>query len=327
MSVRDLGRRGVALLRLASGASARARRRLDGSSALVLTYHRVLPVEIVQRDAVEDGMYVTPATFARHLDWLADGFRVLPLHEVVERLVGGAPLPPGACAITFDDGWRDNVEHALPALERRGLPATLFAVTGRLGSEGAFWPDEVCRRLRPLPPAERGALAARLGADPSAEPVGGLLARLKAMAEAERGRTLEALRAATPAPAPGGRELLDWDEVDRLARGGVDVESHGATHAILTHLGDDEIRREIAAAREHLRERGHGRHDLFAYPSGGHDERVVRIAREAGHRAAVTVECGLASAASDPMRIPRVGLHDDVSRTRAEFLWKAVPAA
>ena len=327
MSLRALARRGAALLHGASGAAARARRRLDGTRALVLMYHRVLPAGEARRDAVEDGMYVTPETFGRHLDWLAADFRVLPLHEVVARLADGRALPPGACAITFDDGWRDNAEHALPALARRGLPATVFVVTERMGSEGAFWPDEVCRRLEPLPESERRALAARLGADRGGEPRAAVLAQLKTLPDGERERALEALRAATPAPPARGRELLDWDELDRLARGGVDVESHGATHAILTVLADDAVRAELRTARERLRERGHGRHGLFAYPSGAHDDRVVRIARELGHRAAVTVERGLAAAAGDPLRIPRVGLHDDISRTRAEFLWKAVPAA
>lgn len=335
MTLRDLARRGAALLHGASGAAARARARLDGTRALVLMYHRVLPASDARRDAVEDGMYVTPETFARHLDWLAAELRVLPLHEVVARLGDGRALPPGACAITFDDGWRDNAEHALPALERRGLPATVFVVTERMGSEGAFWPDEVCRRLALLPAAARRPLAerlgaplgARLGADPAGEPEAAVLAHLKTLGDDARARALDVLREATPAPPVRGRELLDWDEVDRLALGGVDVESHGATHAILTVLPDDAVRAEIRTARERLRERGHGRHGLFAYPSGAHDDRVVGIARELGQRAAVTVERRLAAAPCDPLRIPRVGLHDDISRTRAEFLWKAVPAA
>lgn len=328
MTLRDLARRGAALLHAGSGAAARARRRLDGSRALVLMYHRVLPADDARQGAVEDGMYVTPGTFARHLDWLAaEGFRVLPLGELAERLAAERPLPPAACAITFDDGWRDNAEHALPALEARGLPATVFVVTERVGTEGAFWPDEVCRRLAALALPARRALAERLGAGPGPDPTDGVLAHLKRLGEDARARALEALRAATPEPPARPRELMTWEELDRLARGGFAVESHGATHAILTQLPDEALRRELALARERLRERGHGRGGLLAYPSGAHDARVVTAARDAGHRAAVTVERGIARAGLDPLRIPRVGLHEDVSRTRAEFLWKAVPAA
>jgi peptidoglycan/xylan/chitin deacetylase (PgdA/CDA1 family) len=67
-------------------------------------YHRVLPRAEAARDFVEPGMYVTPETFAQHLDWLDSEFRVLPLHEIASNLMEGRSLPHGAVAITFDDG-------------------------------------------------------------------------------------------------------------------------------------------------------------------------------------------------------------------------------
>lgn len=305
-----------------SGRCALARERLDGSRAAVLLYHRVLPREVAERRAVEPGMYVTPESFALHLDWLAADFRVLPLHEILSRLAAGQPLPSGACAITFDDGWRDNADYALPELARRGVPATLFAVSERVGTPGAFWPDEVCRSLAAVSPERRSEVARELGAAPGNDPVTALLDALKRVPEAERGARLEVLRAATPPQEPFGRELCDWDELARLAAAGVEVESHGATHAILTGLPDEEARRELRASRETLRERGHGRHDLLAYPSGAHDARTAQIAREVGFRAALTTEPGLLRAKLDPLALPRVSLHQDVSGSRAEFLFR-----
>ncbi len=283
-------------------------------------YHRVLPAAEAARSSVEPGMFVTPETFERHLDWLAGSFSVLPLHEIISRLGQKRALPVGACAITFDDGWRDNHDFALPALERRGMPATIFVVTDRIGTDGSFWPDEVCRRLAALPGAAQRALVAALGVALHGEPVESLLAHLKKSDEEARARLLDRIRSGTRDPSVGARELLDWDEVDRLARAGIDIEAHGATHAILTGISRDEAARDLCSARERLRERGHGRHGLLAYPSGAHDERVRRLSRDAGYTAAVTTERGLASAASDPMAFPRLGVHDDVSRTRVEFL-------
>src|SRR5690606_40388206 len=77
---------------------------------------------------------------------------------------------------------------------------------------------------------------------------------------------------------------------------------------------------------EILRARGHARHALLAYPSGAFDDAVVELARRAGYRAAVTTEVGLACAATDPLRLPRVAVHEDIARTRAEFL-RWVPGA
>jgi peptidoglycan/xylan/chitin deacetylase (PgdA/CDA1 family) len=315
MDARASARRLRAELFQWTGANARARRRLDGSRAAILMYHRVLPAREAARLAVEPGMFVTPETFARHLEALQECFRVLPLHEIATRLAEGRSLPAGACAITFDDGWRDNALHAQGELARRSLPATVFAVTGRVGSRGAFWPDEVCRRL-----------ASQLGAG-TGDPIDALLAHLKALPESQREALMEGLRARTPAPAEEGRELLDWDELASLAAAGIDVESHGASHAILTGVAEEEALEELRASREALQERGHGHHGLLAYPSGAHDARVRALARRAGYRAAVTTERGLAAAGGEAMALPRVALHDDVSRSRAEFLTLVAGAA
>ncbi|MGH7822007.1 MAG: polysaccharide deacetylase family protein [Candidatus Binatia bacterium] len=269
-------------------------------------------------------MFVAPETFERHLEWLAEYFRVLPLREIAARLAQGKSLPPGACAITFDDGWRDNHDFALPALAGRGLPATIFVVTDRVGTGGAFWPDEVCRRMAGLSSSARRALLAPLGVPPHGEPAAALLAHLKGLSDEARGRFVDRLRAESRDPGALARELMDWSELDRVARAGIDIEAHGASHAILTLAPPAEAERELRSARERLRERGHGRHALLAYPSGAYDEAVKQLARGAGYSAAFTTQTGLASSTSDAMAIPRIGLHDDVSRTRLEFL-RTVP--
>jgi peptidoglycan/xylan/chitin deacetylase (PgdA/CDA1 family) len=322
MSTRGALRRLRAEAYVWTGQDRRARARLDGSRAAVLLYHRVLPRADAVRQAVEPGMYVTPESFAHHLDWLAATLRILPLHEIIAHLAAARPLPIGACAITFDDGWRDNVDHALPLLERRGIPATIFAVTERVGTDGAFWPDEVCRRLAALTAERQRDLALHLGAAPGSDPVESLLAALKRVPESDRGDLLDVLRAQTPAPQPLGRQLCTWEDLARLSAAGVDVESHGATHAILTGLDDEAAAWELRASRDTLRARGHGRHDLLVYPSGAYDARIERIAADAGYRAAFTTELGLLHVNSDPMALPRLGLHDDISRSRSEFHYR-----
>ena len=282
-------------------------------------YHRVLPASEATRRFVEPGMTVTPETFAKHLSWLEASYRVLPLGEISDRLLAGRPLPPGACAISFDDGWLDNAEYAWPELSRRGLPATIFLVVGRVGTRGAFWTDEVCRRLAALAPSEQREAAAALGAARGADPTEAVLAALKALDEEERESALGRLRTLGGADPREERELLDWDDVARMDGSGIDFESHALSHAILTGLPPEEAARELRAAREGLQERGCGRHALLAYPSGAHDAAVVQSAREAGYRAALTTERGLAGPADDPLGLPRLALHDDVSNSRSLF--------
>lgn len=315
-----LARRGLAGLHSLSGAAVRDRARLDGSCAAVLMYHRVLPQTEALRLRVEPGMYVTPETFERHLDWLQRDFSVVALHEITERLRAGERLPARACAITLDDGWRDNLDHALPALETRKLPATIFAVADRVGTIGAFWPDDVVRRLAHLGASERAAVVRRAGLDVGERSIDAVLSALKALREADRTSVLDSLRAVTRNPLGEERELLGWDELDRLAERGISIESHGRSHAILTGLSRAQAADELKGSLATLVARGHARHRILAYPSGAFDPDVVELAREAGYLAAFTTEVGLASGRSDALAQPRVAVHEDISRTRSEFL-------
>ncbi len=305
-----------------SGLNAAARRRLDGNHVVILNYHRVLPREVAIRDSVEEAMFVTPESFAGHLAVLKQYFRVLPLAEVVEHLGARETLPPRACAITFDDGWKDNFDYAYPALRRAELPATIFVVAERMGTLGAFWPDDVLRIWRRMSMARRAEVARQLSVGVSADVAGDADAVVARMKDLEPGMRDEVLAAMLGEGPPPVRELMDWSELAELQSAGIDVESHGSTHAILTGLADGEVRAELERARSTLEGRGLGRHGLFAYPSGRFDDRVARIVAEVGHRAAFTLVGGVASRDADAMRIPRVGVHDGMGRTAGEFLFK-----
>lgn len=85
-----------------------------------------------------DGLTTTPDDFTRHLDVLEEwGATVLPLDEAY-RLLAAGRLPERAVALTFDDGYASVVEQAWPELRRRGLPATLFAVSDYVRYGGRF---------------------------------------------------------------------------------------------------------------------------------------------------------------------------------------------
>jgi len=321
----DLGRtlrRARGLAWELSGVNAWARARLDGSRGFILNYHRVVPTDVALHDAVEEAMYVTPEAFRMQLELLAERFHPMPLGELAARVRDGRALPRGACAICFDDGWRDNVVHALPELERTGMPATIFVVTERMGTQGAFWPDDVCRRLAPLAADRVAEIASGIGSPPGTRSVDGVLEHLKALSEAERIRPLEALREAAPQAEGPARELLDWDELERLRDAGIAIESHGATHAILTGLNPAEAERELRTSLHTLRERGFAADKLFAYPSGRHAPWLHELVAEVGYRAAFILDERMVEVGAPPMALSRMGMHQGIGGTRFEFLCK-----
>ncbi len=305
-----------------SGRNRRARARLDGSRAAVLNFHRVLPPERARALSVEPGMWLAPDAFRMVLETLVRHFRVLPLHEVATSIAERRPLPERACAISFDDGWRDNFDHALPELSRLGLPATIFVVTERIGTPGAFWPDEVCRTLAARPTDQARELALRLGAPPDRPDAEGVLEVWKQLGEQEREGRLAVLREAGPATAPAERELATWSELEAMQRAGFDIESHGATHALLPGLEPDALARELSGSLDTLEQRGFARHRLFAYPSGQHSPELERAVRDAGYRAGFALDEAVASLESRTTAIPRLGIHQGIAASAAQLLTK-----
>lgn len=101
-----------------------------------------LPVPILMYHSVDrscDPAYsrwcVSPDTFARQLAVLRDsGYELLTLSDLVRRMDEGHPDLARSAALTFDDGLRDFLTGALPVLQRFGVPATLYVVSGLVGS-------------------------------------------------------------------------------------------------------------------------------------------------------------------------------------------------
>lgn len=101
----------------------------------VLMYHRVTddPVPALAQWAV------SPASFRAQMEWLAaNGFTALRLHEFEDHVWNGTPLPQRPVLITFDDGYVDTGEIAVPLLQEFGHPATIFLPTGHVGGT-AIW--------------------------------------------------------------------------------------------------------------------------------------------------------------------------------------------
>jgi peptidoglycan/xylan/chitin deacetylase (PgdA/CDA1 family) len=98
------------------------------ASLRVLTYHRV------NDSHPNDRLTVTTGAFAAQMEALAARWSVVPLESALDAIEGRAALPARAVAITFDDGYRDNFDCALPILDRHRLPATFFVATGFIGT-------------------------------------------------------------------------------------------------------------------------------------------------------------------------------------------------
>lgn len=102
--------------------------------ALILLFHRV------DDELGDNAISCDSRTFEAYCQFLSRYFEVLSLSELIGRLNGSGPLG-GTVAITFDDGYKDNLEVAAPILRRHGLTACFFIATDFIGTDRVGWWD------------------------------------------------------------------------------------------------------------------------------------------------------------------------------------------
>jgi peptidoglycan/xylan/chitin deacetylase (PgdA/CDA1 family) len=243
---------------------------------------------------------------------------VVPLEDALEALAASRPLPARATAITFDDGYRDNLEIAVPLLEEYGLPATFFLVPGLLSGTVRPWWEILAwgfahaqsavvsweGRLLPTQ-GRRGRRVFRWLAE-----------RLKALDFATREERVDQLLGfLRPKDRwDGDRLFLDWDGAHQLVRRGFSVGSHSMRHAILSREAPEEQARDLVSSRDKLETELGVRVPLLAYPNGtrvDYDEHTVRAALRAGHAHALAAHAGVNGPSTSPYGHPRLAIEPD----------------
>ena len=273
----------------------------------ILLFHRVL----AERDPFRPGD-LTATEFDGIIGVLARSFAVLPLEEAVARLEKNA-LPRGALAITFDDGYRDNLDVAAPILAAHGVPATVFVSTGFLEGRWMFNDRviEACKVTRcmsaPFPslraePLDLSTVEAKVAAAHAILDNAKYLefdARLAAVAD------FEDRLGVRPGPGP----MLDEEGVRRLRASGVAIGAHTVDHPILANLDDSAARAQIHQSRERLIDILREPVTQFAYPNGQPGRDYVRthvaMVKETGFLCAVSTAPCTARPGMDRYELPR----------------------
>jgi len=283
----------------------------------ILIFHRVLPRP---DDLCPDEP--DAARFEQELHWISRWFQVLPLDDAASLLAAGK-LPPGAAAITFDDGYADNATVALPALQRARLPATFFIATSFLDG-GRMWNDTVIESVRACRAPALDLRAAGLGyfaldsIDSRRQAIGHLLPAIKYLEPAQRDAAVAAVHQACGERLPDDL-MMRSHQVLALRRAGMQIGAHTRSHPILARLGETAAVDEIVGSKRDLESLLGEPVTLFAYPNGkpGVDYGAMhaRMVHDAGFTAAVSTAPGAASTGSDRFQLPRFSPWDR-SRTR-----------
>lgn len=289
---------------------------------VILMYHRVVPG--IEKDPFGLGMCVQTSRFEDHLKFVKQRFTVITVDDAIKRMRRGLPLPRNALSITFDDGYEDFADNALPALRRQGLPATLYTVTGGLETPQPFWWDEIIQGV-----SQTSVESLSLGqygdpAGPSRLYFGNLHRRSKSLRTildwlwtqppdkvhtlvnqilVELGASCGLVKYRLP-------RRLDLETLAAFDPAEVDVQAHTVSHPNLVLLDPERILFEMTESRRVLEEALNRPVFGFAYPAGFQNEMTRNLAEQAGFAYAAGTYRGINRNPMNLFDLQRIGMPD-----------------
>ena len=290
---------------------------------VILMYHRIAdePVD-------PWGLAVAPQRFAEQLRVLGATRRCVSLSDFVRSLADGT-LAPNAAAVTFDDGYADNLVAGKPLLSAADIPATVFLTTGYVDRADGFWWDELAKivllgRARPYfelmihdetvrfdfstDVAESCNTTADL-AKRRRSVLESLRRALLLLSSADREHVMAQLRRIFPDRdfrAESGR-VLTGAEVREIASDGlVTIGAHTVTHPCLPGLKASDRQREIIESKRTCEALIGKPVTTFAYPYGEFDVETSETVRSAGFVCACSMLSGPANPAANAFALPRL---------------------
>lgn len=288
-------------------------RRRNRHALTVLMFHRVLPAGSDALAQSEREFAFSVEGFARTLDFVARHYHVVSLAQVKAAIDGQGQLPDCPLLITFDDGWRDTVQFAMPELKKRGLPALLFVATEVMElPQPRWWQDAAVAVLANPQTAPRLLQALGMPAEAATQPGFSqrVAARLAGLPEAQR---REVIRQADPQVLQqiDARQMVDADDLRQWTDNGFELGGHGHSHSPIAYANDP--RAEVLNCRSHLR--ALGLEDLsLSYPHGVKNDASRELLKEAGFEVVFDSNPCLANVARLPrlrFDLPRIHLPEN----------------
>lgn len=287
--------------------------RISGKSGLtILIYHRVLPKPDPMLPDVPDAVM-----FAMHMSVISRFFRVQRLDQALAALQEGRLKSP-TVAVTFDDGYADNLDVALPILRSFHIPATVFVAPGFLDG-GIMFNDAVTEVFRKVPEGFFDLKPMGLGSWHIGDWTSRRLAarevimQVKYLSLDQRHFLIKQMLEMSGVELPDNL-MLTTDQLLKLHESGVVIGAHTVNHPILAKLDDAAAELEIRSSKERLEKLLGEELLLFAYPNGkpGADylQKHVQMVTNAGFRFALSTREGVARQSDSAWEFPRFGPWD-----------------
>lgn len=310
-----------------SGAHRMFRPAFAGVGTIFMLHH----VRPARTDAFQPNRHleITPDFLRETLAHVRDlGIDLVSMDEMHRRMTERAFDRRFAC-FTFDDGYRDNRDFALPVMRDFDAPFTVYVASDFASHTGRLWWTALERLVARADSIEAEIAGEHLQLDCSdltakTQAFGALQARLQGMNATDCNRIVSDLcqRHGIADGSISAELCMSWDELAAFARDPlVTIGAHTLSHCNLAKASPEDARREMTESRANIQARLDLPADHFAYPYGDRSAAGARdfaLAREIGFKTAVTTRPGMlfAENADHPMALPRLSLNGNYQQKR-----------
>ena len=222
----------------------------------ILMFHKIFPAHLPDNYS----RYIDSAMFEELVSYVQSRYTPYTLKDLMAYRKENGAFPDNAVVLTFDDGYKSFKDIALPILESRKVPATIFVCPELIDNSELIWPDELESAF------ENGTT--RIA---SREHLKEFIEELKTLdVNSRKKRVLEILRNSDEySDVDKNSMLMDWQELKELSENSlVEIGSHSLTHAILANESVESARYEIAASKASIEEKLDCEVLSFCYPNG-----------------------------------------------------------
>lgn len=251
--------------------------------------------------------------FSKCILWLKNnGYTFISTQQVINYLKGKGTIPNRAVWLTFDDGWKENIDNVIPIIAEYNIPVTFFISTDPVENGGVFWWSYVTKYGKKYLKSDN------------------TIKKMRRISESRREELIHQLEDRFSSRM--NREAMTIEDVKQIARlPQVAIGCHTAHHVMMTQCKDQELDNEIKISKEKLENWIGKPVNCFSYPEGDYNSHVKEAVQKYGFDLAATTDNRFISDNDDLFSIPRFWVRGEGFFSEAKcqmlgiwvpFMWK-----